>query len=169
MVRRYPFILSNLAARMVYLNSEIVRRGCSKCFSKSYDESAGGTVTCFERRVGHLRAVPEETHSLHEPELQPPFSECHPCLFQEEPLHSSNARTYRPADLSERLPISWLGNQYFGESPCSWVDQVRKLERHHLYGPELVNQHIYQVAMYRDSRAKGSQYAGVENELVQQG
>jgi hypothetical protein len=105
---------------------------------------------------------------MHESKLLPPFTEGHPCLFQEEPLHCSNARAYRPADLSQRLPISLSGDQYFGKPLRSWVDQVRKLERHRLYGSELVNQYIYQMSMYCDSCVKGPQGAGVENELVQQ-
>jgi hypothetical protein len=75
--------------------------------------------------VSNLGAFGKQAHRLHQPELLPPLPQGHSCFFLKKPLHGSSARTHRPANASEGLPISRIGIQDFRKPLRSWVGQVR--------------------------------------------
>jgi hypothetical protein len=79
----------------------------------------------FNSCVSDLGAFGKQAHRMHQAELLPPFSQGSFLFLLEKPLHGSSARTHRPANASEGLPISGIGIQDFRKPLRSGVGQVR--------------------------------------------
>src|SRR5512147_2446663 len=102
---------------------------------------------------------------MHHPKLLTPFSEAHSSLLLEQSFHRPLARPGHPAKLRELLTIARIGDEFFGDPNCTWIGNVRKLQRNRLEGFELIRDQVDQVALPNDRVPKSAERAGIQDEF----
>src|SRR5580693_2127549 len=105
------------------------------------------TVARFQSGVRDLSSLRQEAHCLHQAKLLAPLTEGHPHLLLKESFHRSLTSAGYFADLREWTGVARVGDKYLCDSKCPGVGKVRKLQRNHLNGFELVNDCVDQVAL----------------------
>src|SRR5882724_3585224 len=64
--------------------------------------------------------------------------------------------------------VAWVGQEDFGDPERSWIGWVRKLQRNHLNGFKLVDDHVGQKSLPANRLLQGCEGASMENEFAEQ-
>src|SRR5580704_6063399 len=99
--------------------------------------------------------------------LLSPLANRHMRLLLKKTLDRALACSALFADLMKKTLVTWIRDQEFSHSFCSWVGRQRKLQRNDVIGIELIHDHLDQPFLFCQPGGQFGELTGMKSQLAQ--
>jgi len=148
--------------------AKVGRRGRTERDAKHVDEGAGGAVSGLEGGVSDLGTFGQEAHGVHEAQLLTPLAESHAGFFLKQALDGPSTGAALPTNLCQGFSITGISAENLRNSRHPGIAEVRQLQRDHLHGFELIDQHVDEMPLPADGLLKSAEGAGMQDQFAQE-